>query len=741
MAEKLTIEDRLSIISRAWGKQNGWVFFPWIAGDAEDKRARIQSYHEGPAFKWPKDRQRIVDHLKEHRHDDVYWCPSIFENRIRRADLAMDEHALWADLDAKDPHTIEDYPPTVAWETSPNRYQALWLITAGDIQGASWPGQENQRLTYHIGADPSGWDTTQLLRIPDWRNHKPEYRNEEGRGPRGKLLWKNGRRYLPDDFEDLPQVEAHAMGGELVDALADEVERVDRHEIWGKYRLKLPKTARELVAAKVTGGEDRSEKLWWLMRCLADVGVSSVEIVAVLRPTVWNKFEGRNDELKRLLTEATKAVNSRSQETKDALEAEGGEYPEIVNLFEAVAKYDPPKWLVEDLIADESVGFIAGQPKSFKTWFGLDLAISVATGAEFLEYFRVTNPGPVLYVQAEDGPALIKQRVARVLPNKRMDRVRFLYEQDEDISEEDSEEATLVWEPPQEGLETPKIATPDPERMDDPPIISDPGWQSWLDDVLSHGYGQEGEPYRMVILDPLMMMAGDVEENRAHAMTSQIYKPLLLLARKHHLALLVVHHMRKVSEEKTAGARGGQLMLGSVANHAWSQNSLYVTHGRYNSLMMETESKFAPGERYQIKNLRSRRGGKDTWEPHVELANPGDERGAQTAKGRGKGTVSKKAQGSRKDGEKAGARGRPRDSNPPALRALKLLVNERARTYTTHEVKDKLAEMIGKAPTQTIYLQAYQQLKKCWEHGQVKRVGKNWITVDAEHDEAEELVV
>jgi hypothetical protein len=734
-AGKLTMEDRLQIISRAWGKQKGYVFFPWIRGDAEEKVDRIKGYHEGPAFKWPADKARILEHMRAHTSDDLYWCPSIFEKKVRRADLAMDEHALWADLDAKDPRDIEDYPPSIAWESSPGRYQALWIISGGDVQGASWPGNENQRLTYHIGADPSGWDTTQLLRIPAWRNHKPDYRDEDGKSPKGKLLWKNGRRYLPDDFEELPKVEAGAVSGELVDALTEEVERVDRHKVWANVRLKLPKTARELMAAKEAQG-DRSEKLWWLMRCLADVGVSAVEIVAVVRETPWNKFAGRQDELKRLLTEATKAVASRSEETKEKLEQEGGDYPDIVNLMDAIAKYEPPKWLVQDLIADESVGFIAGQPKSFKTWFGLDLAISVATGADFLEYFKVHDPGPVLYIQAEDGPAMIKLRAAKVLPNKRMDRVRFSYE----ATDMDGE-PQLVWEPPSEDLETPKIAAPDPERMDEPPIISEPGWQGWLDETLERGYlgtkDQPGEKYRLVILDPLMMMAGDVEENKAHAMTSQIYKPLLLLARKHHLALLVVHHMKKTNgdEQKSGQARGGQLMLGSVANHAWSQNSMYVTHGRYSELIMETESKFASGERYSIKNLRSRKGGKDTWEPRVEVSTPGSEK----ATGKGQGTVSKKSRSKPSGDGEARGRGRPRNVNPPALRALKLLVDEKAKSYTTHEVKDKLAEMIGKPATQTIYLQAYQQLKKCWEHGQVKRVDKNWFPAGAEHDEAEEL--
>lgn len=725
---KLTMAERLKLISRAWGKQKGWVFFPWIEGAATSRTERIQSYHEGRAFKWPDEKDAIVAHLEAHTKDDLYWCPSIFEKKIRRADLAMNEQCLWADLDAVDPTTIEDYPPTIAWETSPDRFQALWLISGGDVMGASWPGNENQRLSYHLGADPSGWDTTQLLRIPGWRNHKPEHRDDESKSPKGHLLWANGRRYLPDEFEDLPKLDG-VKSGDIVDALEEEVDRVDRHTVWADVRLKLPKKARELQAARQVEG-DRSEKLWWLMRCLADAGISPVEIVAIVRETVWNKFDGRQDELKRLLTEASKAVAQRSEDTKERLEREkvATDYPAIVNLIDAVKDYPTPKWLVEGLIADESVGFIAGEPKSFKTWFGLDLALSIATGADFLEHFRVLNPGPVFYLQAEDGPSLIRQRVAKVMPNKTRDKVM--------LQSIDGQE-TLVWEPAGEVVETPMVAAPDFEH-DELIVLSEPGWQGWLDESLAAGYGPEKIGYRMLILDPLMMMAGDVEENRAHEMTNKIYRPLLQLARKHHLAVIVVHHMRKQGEGDK-GKRGGQLMLGSVANHAWSQNSLYVTHGQYNTLMLETESKFGQGERYAIKNLKSRSRGKDTWAPEVEAA---DKETEQKQAGKGKGDVKKKPGAKPGDAGEAKGRGRPRDLNPPSLRALKLLCKESARPHSTHEVKDKLAQMTGKAPTQTVYLQAYQQLKKCWENGQVLRAGQNnkdWIPKDVERDEAEEL--
>jgi hypothetical protein len=43
-----------------------------------------------------------------------------------------------------------------------------------------------------------------------------------------------------------------------------------------------------------------------------------------------------------------------------------------------------PRWLVEELWGDSSVGVIGGAPKCSKTWLGLDLALSVATGTACL---------------------------------------------------------------------------------------------------------------------------------------------------------------------------------------------------------------------------------------------------------------------------------------------------------------------------------------------------------------------
>lgn len=586
----MTPEQQLNLISLAWGDQDGYCFFPWISGTAKDKEERVMSYREGPAFHWPHEKDKILEHMRAHTGDDLYWCPSLFEKNERKIEYAMDEHALWADLDEVDPRNLsDDLKPTIAWETSPGRYQGLWLIMRGfDIQGASWAGGENQRLTYHVGADSGGWDTTQLLRIPGWGNHKPQYRKEnKGKPYQGKLLWHDkSRRYLPDHFNDLPELDVHTKG--MGDVLETEIDRVDRHEVWGKVRLKVNKTVREYMTAREVSG-DRSEVLWQIERELADAGCSVTEIVALVRPTVWNKYAGRADELRRLTSEAYKAIEQRPDDIVDQLEAEA-ERPKPYKLGTALKNIKRPEWIVDGIWSIGACGFIAGQPKSFKSWLGLDMASSVATGMPFLGHFRVTNPGPVLYMQEEDGAAILKQRTDKIWPGKQADRMKV------------HEDGAVVWEPGEEGgdLEDAPLYSYIREGF----ILSDPSWQSWLDEVM-------GElELRMLVLDPLMMMAGDVEENRAQEMTSKIFRPLKQLAEKHGTAIALVHHMRKQGQG-TDGVRGGQLMLGSVANHAWAEDSLYVKLSR-GDLLVERESKHTTSGSFRISRLRNRE-----WTPVV----------------------------------------------------------------------------------------------------------------------------
>lgn len=672
--------ESLKLISKAWGRQRGYCFFPFISGSAADKKERIVSYTEGPAFRWPQDRERIIAHLNAHTDDDLYWCPSLFEGPKRRMELAMDEHALWADLDEVDPRGISDYPPTIAWQTSPGRYQALWLITGGDLQGASWAGKENQRLTYHLGADQSGWDTTQLLRLPGWKNHKPDYR-KAGKPAQGKLLWQRGRQYLPDEFGDLPEV-ANQLGA-ITDVLEDEIDHVDRLAVWARVRLKVSKRVRDLMGAREATG-DRSDILWEIERDLADAGCTVTEIVAIMRASVWNKYQGRSDELRRLTTEAVRAIAARPAEVSEKLLEVTQDRPAPTNMFELLKNLKAPTWLIRDILTKGAVGFIAGQPKSFKSWAALDMALSVASGQPFLSHFAVEEPGPVLYIQEEDSAPLVKSRLGKVWPNKMGDKVSM-------------EGGFIEWLPGTELEGFPDIDAYIGQTL----TISDETWQAWLDETLENKARGDSGGYKLLVMDPLMMMAGDVEENRAQEMTTKIFRPLKEIARKHGCSIQMVHHMRK-GDPKAGPQRGGQMLLGSVANHAWAEDSLYFKLGRGGDVICEQESKSAPVPGFRLTGIRNRR-----WTPQITVNANDNEREPDGADG-----PVRKARGqSSPDQASSDRKPGPRATGGKALKALLTLGKE-----------PQLVKAIAQTAACSVP-SVYNSMANSLEHGFVIKVG------------------
>ena len=84
----------------------------------------------------------------------------------------------------------------------------------------------------------------------------------------------------------------------------------------------------------------------------------------------------------------------------------------VVRVGDLPCQDTPRRWLVEHLWGASAVGVIGGAPKCSKTWLGLDLALSVATGTAGLGRYAVSEPGPVLVYLAEDALPVVRERVA-----------------------------------------------------------------------------------------------------------------------------------------------------------------------------------------------------------------------------------------------------------------------------------------------------------------------------------------
>lgn len=581
----MDIPGAFEMMEEAWGKgRSGYAFLPLWPGNAKTDEERKLGYQEGKAWSWPRERDQMISYIEEHRDDDICWCPNLFLKKDRKAKYSMDEHCLYADLDEIDPRGISDYPPTVAWETSPGRYQALWIFVRGEYYpGASWSGEVNQRLTYNLKADLSGWDTTQILRVPTCGNHKPQYKKQYGGPPPGTWVWSRRewkferQRYQVDDFTDLPEVEGAVEIDEILDGAID---NVDRNKVWAEVRLKISKRTRQLVDSKYASG-DRSATLWSIERDLADAGCVASEIIAIVRDTVWNKYAGRQDELLRLSVEAQRVIAAIPSTVKPQKPIEDSRDLVPQKFFEFLDSVKDPIYLVDRMFNRGMCGFIAAIPKTGKSLIGMDLVFSVATGTSFLDTFEVVEPGPVLYIQEEDGGPTLKRR-----------RELFLRKC---------------------GIENPPIASLVLSGFN----ICDESHQERLDEILKEGF--DGSPYVLMVFDTLVSLVGDVDFNSFTQLNATGLKRLKQLSVKHNVTAIMLHHMNK---SDGSGKHGGQKMLGSQAIHAWAEDSLYIWEtDKPNIFAAERESKLAPRLGFKLRDLHL----EAIWEPKVtDIVNEDD---------------------------------------------------------------------------------------------------------------------
>ena len=511
----------LNVLKAVWHTQKGYVFVP---------RRKDTVWDEGRAFKYPEEWNAVKERItKSSEADwDTYWCPMVFSKPKRVKENAIrDQGILWADLDEVNPKDLGNLRPSIAWASSDNRYQGLWsLDSKHDVNIVE---QVNKDLTYHIGADKGGWDVTQVLRVPGSPNFK--YNPPQN----GKLLWAEKNVYVLEKLAEQVASEessSTAKSGAIEELLST----------WT-----VPARTRDLLLtseAEVEVGE-RSERLWEIETSLVEAGVPLLDIVNVIRACAWNKFKGRRTEAEQIYSEVMKAekhVRKRVAEEKSVPVDERIKDDMWAIPFDRFVstRIEPPKWLVEGVWQSGTYGMIAGEPKTYKSVQATDLALSVASGRPYLGHFPVDLTGTVLYIQEENNPQTVQDRIFKIAYAKGM--------------------LTATGE----------------------------GW-ALADDIpmyFSNNYGVDltSKESRelieatitklnpvLIIFDPLYMMLGNVDENSAKEV-GDVLRWLSYLRNQYNVAIMICHHYNKGG----VNTRGGQRVRGSSAFHAWVESALYI---------------------------------------------------------------------------------------------------------------------------------------------------------------------
>lgn len=205
------------------------------------------------------------------------------------------------------------------------------------------------------------------------------------------------------------------------------------------------------------------------------------------------------------------------------------------------------RWLIEALWAEQGVGVLGGAPKSCKSWMALEMATAVAAGVPCLGHFAVPNPGPTLVYLAEDALPAVKERIASLCDARGL------------------------------CLDTLDLH-----------VITAPALRLDIEDDFRRLVATvEVIGPRLLVLDPFVRLH-HADENRAGEIAA-ILGRLRALQRARKVAILVVHHARKV----TSGLSPGQALRGSTDFHAWVDCLLYLRRDRH-GIRVAIEHRSAP---------------------------------------------------------------------------------------------------------------------------------------------------
>lgn len=540
------------LLSAVWGTRQGYVFLPF-------KDLNGTWHEKGRAFPYDGSKLPSIEDLRA----NLYFCPQVFSKPIRQKDYALSTNVLWADLDFAHPDECR-IKPSIAWESSPGRYQALWFLStevpAEDAAALS------KRIAYTDGADKGGWDVTQVLRIPGTRNYKYEA------APEVKLMWAKRWAYsVSEVLASYPPVNGDLTSG--TPTTTDGWITVPEATVQSAIQA-LPIGLRNRIT-KDAAGADRSLELQKLARDLIRKGLEPEVVAHIIQRSTFNKFAGRRDEQTQLLKQIQSAVAAVAQ--RPTLQPKPQEPIEQMQVTQWGAFMSIPtrlRWLVDEAWVDGSVGFISGRSKSYKTWIALDLALSIVSGTPFLGRFPTRRTGPVLLVQEEDPTSVLQERLRLIGKSKEM---------------------------------LPEISIRD-ERVH----IEYPDFPLHIINLQGFNLGVEDKVAQvrsliaalnpvLVILDPLVVLLPQgVDEFKGTEM-AQVLQVIKMWREQFGCSIAVVHHWNKTKLDPDQ--RFAEHMYGSFAFHAWLESALHVMPmipedgSQITQVLVEREFKAAPSGR------------------------------------------------------------------------------------------------------------------------------------------------
>lgn len=339
----------------------------------------------------------IDEFLDEYKEDyNVYMCYAPIDGDSRTLDNAKPTRFLVADIDGAE--IPKSFPPSYYWETSPNKYQGLWIsdkpIKPEDYEVLAYA------MVREFGFD-SASDLVHLYRIPTSLNHKYATPQKVSK-PKG-----DGTVYRRQDIFELLKISEYrekfknrkkSKKGKKIPN-----KEYDIDTLYEEYEVR-PLVEREI--------EDRSSYVYAIAKAMYEQGAKSSEVkYLILNHTEQDKWDERTiDPILLSIREDTPKEKKRKK-LKDSLKISEDEVM-IIGLDDIKEGEHGEEWLIEGIWEYDSVGLLVAPPKSYKSTLITNMAVAIATGEPLSG--RKVQQGGVLILQGENSLIAEKSRIQMI---------------------------------------------------------------------------------------------------------------------------------------------------------------------------------------------------------------------------------------------------------------------------------------------------------------------------------------
>lgn len=443
------------------------------------------------------------------------------------------ECAIWhfADIDKAESlqglaKKLRALPPycSITTGTIPHRRPHLyWLLDEPVRNMAEWT-QRQRGLQVACGGD-AVINPSRIMRLAGTVNFPPQHKVQ--RGYRVELVT------IKTDFEDereaaTPQEVASAYPPPQADYSAPSAATGTNTSQAGQTTLQaMQRTQVQDLIDACRDGNEWHNNMIRLVAHLAAIGRTSAEILAMADHITLPGYTA--DQTRREMGQALRSARTKwdlpepddhAVEAEEATREPADSTFQILNIDELDA-LPPPSWLIHEMIVDDGLSVIYGDPGAGKSFFALDMGLRLSHGMDWHGYAAVK--AGVLYIAGEGARGL----------GKRIKGWRYKHAMD--------------------GIDAPFLLLPIAVEL------LDEKQRAKLLRTIDEAVQRAGFDIRLVVVDTVSRALAGADENGQEAMGAFV-KACDAIRVHTKGAVLGVHHSGK---DKDRGMRGSTVLLGA----------------------------------------------------------------------------------------------------------------------------------------------------------------------------------